>query len=398
MAKKDFAAMEARGPSGDTAARAAMRSRTGNPTSVRLDEVQPNPDNPRYSADDPEVRELAETLNQVGQLQAALVVSREQYLDFYPEAADTLGPERWIVAVGNRRLAATRLAGRTAFEVRVASDVRSRDAFEDMILVENIQRVDLPPLLEAERLQRRLNRPGQSMRTVGEAIGKSHAYVQQRVGLLRMIPEFQELLKQDEINVKLGRWLGTQDEDVQRSILAEGPPYEIRRAQPRATPEVVNPVSTDSAANVNSGSSAAEAIPVNPVSTDSAANVNSASSAAEAIPVNPVSTSEAGAVDEDPAGTAVSRTAGIGSGGVAAGPGAEGGGDRLRQASDTEPADRLEETRTSVAQWLDSALGELDRALPDGGDGALGKALADARRHLLDARSAIERIPARSVA
>jgi hypothetical protein len=48
----------------------------------------------------------------------------------------------------------------------------------------------LPPLLEAAHLQRRLGRPGETVRSVGAAVGKSHAYVQQRLDLLRMIPEF----------------------------------------------------------------------------------------------------------------------------------------------------------------------------------------------------------------
>jgi ParB family chromosome partitioning protein len=317
--------MESRRPAGaDTAARAALRSRMGHPTSLRLDEVQPNPRNPRYDYDDPETHELATTLAQVGQLQPALVVSRAQYLQAYPDQHDALGPEPWVVIVGNRRLAASRLAGRASLEVRVAADLETEEQFEDRILVENIQRKELPPLLEAAHLQRRLNRPGQTIRSVGEAIGKSHTYVQQRLDLLRMIPEFQQLLRDGEINIKTGRRLGGLPEDEQRAILAAGPPFGVDGESRTAGP------------------------------------------------------------GEGRVGNRVPSRAPIGerTAGTRRGDG--------RPTSAAAPTD-LETTRESVEQWLESALAELDRALPAGGDSELGAALADARRHIEQARSVLHR-------
>ena len=71
MGKKDFAAMDARGGQTTTAAAQALRNRSGNPSSIPLGDLQHNPDNPRDRYDDPETRELAETLRSVGQLQPA---------------------------------------------------------------------------------------------------------------------------------------------------------------------------------------------------------------------------------------------------------------------------------------------------------------------------------------
>lgn len=225
--KKDFAAMEGGRSSGDSAARAALRSRMAHPTSLRLDEVQPNPLNPRYADDDPEVQELAATLRRVGQLQPALVMAREQYLQAFPGQAERLGAAPWVVIVGNRRLAAARLAGRPSLDVRVAADLVTAEDVEDRVLIENLQRKNLPPLLEAAHLQRRLARPGQTIRSVGEAIGKSHTYVQQRLDLLQMIPEFQALFRNGVINIRTGRQLGALPEQEQRAILAAGPPFGV---------------------------------------------------------------------------------------------------------------------------------------------------------------------------
>lgn len=342
--------MEARRPSGETAARAALRSRMAHPTNLRLDEVQPNPLNPRYPEEDPETRELAETLAKVGQLQPALVVTRDQYLQAYPGQRKTLGEAPWVVLVGNRRLAASRLAGRPSIDVRVATELTTAEDFEDRILVENIQRKDLPPLLEAEHLQRRLSRPGHTVRSVGEAIGKSHTYVQQRLDLLKMIPEFQDLFRKGEINIKTGRRLGVLSPEEQQLRFNSGPPFAGQvdhNGSGTPSTSVVNPVYSD---------------PAQPVT-----NTNEQSEGGEAV--NPVYNQPATAAGQN-SETAVTPS-------------------RPRR-SGTLNDDRREVIRLSVGQWLDNALGELDQVLPTGGGGdPLGHALEETQRHILAACEAL---------
>jgi ParB/RepB/Spo0J family partition protein len=388
--KKDFATMEARGSSGDSAARAALRSRIANPSSIRLDELQPNPHNPRYAGDDPEIEEMAETMGRVGQLQPALVVSVEQYLRAYPDLRGELGPQPWVVIVGNRRLAAARLAGRRALDVRVDSELETAEDVEDRVLIENIQRKDLPPLLEAAHLQGRLGRPGETVRSVGAAVGKSHAYVQQRLDLLRMIPDFQELFRSGEINIRTGRQLGTQPEDVQRAILSAGPPFSLGRPrpaeEPTGEPEPVNQVPTaDAPEAVNPVSTAAEEPAgepddVNPVSTTGGdrAEVGAPPAPAEPSPISALPASAAAASE-------VAPTPGAGADTTAVSP--RNGSVPFHRFPD------IEATRISVSQWLDNALAELDRVLPASGGGAAGQALADARCCVNDARAALDRVP-----
>lgn len=385
MARKDFAAMEARRPSGDNAARAALRSRMAHPTSLRLDELQPNPLNPRYRDDDPEVRDLADTLLRVGQLQPALIVSREQYLTAYPAQASNLGPQPWVVLVGNRRLVASVIASRPALDVRVAADLDTAEAFEDRILIENIQRKALPPLLEAEHLQRRLSRPGQTMRTVGEAIGKSHAYVQQRLDLLKLIPEFQAMLRAGTINIKTGRRLGALPPEDQHARFAAGAPYlDDARPTPSKNPApgpeprldaepaegVVNPVYNtppdDSAADT-------ERVAVgNPVY-----NGRSADSAAAAVGNPPPA-------QEDSVNPVYNTDAGPDAGPRAPAPAAPETGRRESTGErDTE------QVRLSVTQWLDSALAELDAVLPGQGTSTADRALVESQRHILAARKVL---------
>ncbi len=348
MARKDFAAMESERPSGDSAARAALRSRIAQPTSLRLDEVQPNPLNPRYELDDAEVVELADTLRRVGQLQPALVVARDQFLRAYPEQAPRLGPQPWVVIVGNRRLAAARVAGRPALDVRVAADLDTAEDLEDRVLIENIQRKDLPPLLEAAHLQRRLARPGQTIRSVGEAIGKSHTYVQQRLDLLGMLPELQEQFRAGAINIRVGRQLGALPPDVQRVVLTAGPPY--------LPPSRPAPPATNGTAEQVPGATADHASAGNPVSSD------------RADPTPPSTARKVAA--QRPAGSATASRNGTAT---------------PQTAAEVD----LEATRVAVAEHLDSALARLDRALPAGADGQLGQTLAEVRRYLEQARKVL---------
>lgn len=230
MAKKDFAKMEAgrTGGAPTGAARSALRSRitSGRPTSLPVHEVALNPLNPRY-ADDPEVQGLAASYATSGQLQAAVVIPRSNYLAAYPEQADALEAGEWVVVIGNRRLLAARLAHRATIDVRVNDDLTTAQDIDDVVLIENIQREALPPLLEAEKLKARLERPGATARGIGEAIGKTHTYVLQRVSLLKLVPELQGAMTREEIGVRLGRQLAVLTVEQQQQVVEAGPPYQL---------------------------------------------------------------------------------------------------------------------------------------------------------------------------
>ncbi|MGH2621450.1 MAG: hypothetical protein ACRDHG_12900, partial [Anaerolineales bacterium] len=309
-------------------------------------------------------------------------------LQAYPDQRGNLGGAPWVVIVGNRRLTASQLAGRSSIDVRVAADLDTAEDLEDRILIENIQRKDLPPLLEAEHLQRRLGRPGQTTRSVGAAIGKSHAYVQQRVDLLKMIPEFRELFRTGEINLKIGRKLGSLNEGEQRSRLAAGPPYsptDVTTGARPAKPAGGNPVSTTEplSGSPDSGTAGSAAIPRqsrpvdsflggNPVSTEAPMGngSDSASSSSngrpEARDPQPAQSDEYSAVTEP----------------------------QTNQGSHPDPQpthDDLETVRVSVSQWLDSALAELDSALERDSEDQLSNALAETQSHILAAREALVR-------
>lgn len=237
--KKDFGAMERERPAGTGAERArdALRTRLAAPPSkLPLEQLQPNPLNPRDPGEDDDLKDLAETMRQHGQLQQAQVIAREDFLAAFPDTADQLTEAPWVVFIGNRRLGAAQLAGLAMLDVKAPEGVTSPEGIESRVLIENLQRSDLPLLKEAEFLQRQLNRDGQSLRTVAAAIGKSFMYVQQRVALLKLIPELQDQLREGTLNFKTARNLCSLSPDEQASVYSGGRPWSVKAQASPAAP------------------------------------------------------------------------------------------------------------------------------------------------------------------
>ncbi|SRR6266568_3162405 len=215
------------------------------PTTAPLGELAPNPDNPR-DPQDLDVQELADTLRDHGQLQPATVVARDVFLSHYPHHADVIGDAPWVVINGNRRLAAAHVAGLPTLDISVKNSLGEGDnRIDEAVMIENIHRQALHPLREARFLQRMVSKPGGSLRTVGKRIGKTHVYVQQRISLLKLIPELQQALLDGTLGIKDARPLAGLDSEAQRTVWEAGAPY----MAPAPPEEGVNPVTTPPASS-----------------------------------------------------------------------------------------------------------------------------------------------------
>src|SRR5699024_3962828 len=112
-----------------------------------------NPLNPRQFFDPTRREELAASLRAVGQLQPATVMTRGAFLEIVPERAEDLAAAEYVVLAGSSRLVAARDAGLEEFLFHVNNKPRTREEVIEVALLENVQRVDLTPLEEAETLQ-----------------------------------------------------------------------------------------------------------------------------------------------------------------------------------------------------------------------------------------------------
>jgi ParB family transcriptional regulator, chromosome partitioning protein len=128
---------------------------------LRVEELGPNPHQPRRHFDPDSIASLAASIERHGLLQPVVVRRRE----------DGVG-EGYELVAGERRLRAVRSLGRGTIPALLCNG----DA-EELGLIENIQRQDLHPLEEAAAIGRLMQRHGYTQEAVGRVIGKPRTTV-----------------------------------------------------------------------------------------------------------------------------------------------------------------------------------------------------------------------------
>jgi len=141
--------------------------------SVPIEQITPDPDQPREDHGAESRTELAQSLREYGVLQP-LLVREVGYLED--------GRTRYMVVAGGRRYAAAQLAGLTRLPV-VVRDTEGA-ALRMTQLIENIQRQDLAPLEEARAFQELMDAEGLSAKALGERLHISGQHVRDRLLLL----------------------------------------------------------------------------------------------------------------------------------------------------------------------------------------------------------------------
>ncbi len=141
--------------------------------------------NPRKSFDEKALEELAASIKEHGILEPLVV---RQVNGSYELVA------------GERRLRAAKLAGLDKVPV-VVKDLTDQEVKEIMLL-ENLQRQDLNPIEEAQALKALLEEGNITQAELGKKLGKSQAWIANRLRLLKAPKELQEMLISREISPK----------------------------------------------------------------------------------------------------------------------------------------------------------------------------------------------------
>jgi ParB family chromosome partitioning protein len=140
---------------------------------IQIEQVVPNPEQPRKVFDEGEIAVLADSLSQHGLLNPIAV---EGPYDGY-----------YILLDGERRLRAARMAGWEAIEAHVMDgdgDANDMSGRLMLALVGNLQRTDLGPVDEAKAYARL--RDEMSVRDICERVGRSDAHVYGRLRMLEL--------------------------------------------------------------------------------------------------------------------------------------------------------------------------------------------------------------------
>lgn len=169
-----------------------------------IDEIDPNPRQPRGRFDEEHLRELAESIRAHGLLQPVVV----------RRAGD-----RFQLVVGERRLRASRIAGRTTVPA-VVREIGDDDTLM-LALLENLQREDLTPVEEARGYVALRDEFGVAVKEIAASIGKDRSTVANTIRLLGLPPRVIELLEDGRLTAGHARAILAIDGDAERIAWAE---------------------------------------------------------------------------------------------------------------------------------------------------------------------------------
>ena len=168
-----------------------------------IEEVQPNPFQPRKAFDDEHLRELVESIREKGILQP-LVVRRKG--------------EGYELIAGERRWRAAQKAGVKEVPILI-KDVPDSEILE-LSLIENLQREDLNPIEEAEAFKRLIDHFHLTQEEVSKRVGKDRTSVTNTIRLLRLPPEIRQCLVEGAISMGHARaFLSLEGPEKQRLAL-----------------------------------------------------------------------------------------------------------------------------------------------------------------------------------
>jgi ParB family transcriptional regulator, chromosome partitioning protein len=150
---------------------------------ISVDDLVPNPDQPRAIFDDDALNGLADSITQHGILQPLVVTPH--------------GQGTYAIIAGERRWRAAKKASLAT----VPAVVRTTKELErlELALVENVQRVDLSPLEQAVSIERLHQQFSMTYESIAKRLGKASSTINNIVRLLRLPKDAQTALREGNI-------------------------------------------------------------------------------------------------------------------------------------------------------------------------------------------------------
>ncbi|WP_300353642.1 ParB/RepB/Spo0J family partition protein [Chryseobacterium sp.] len=193
----------------------------GNIVEVSIEDIYPNPTQPRTYFDEKALNELAQSIKNLGVIQP--ITLRKD-------------GENFEIISGERRFRASKIAGLTSIPayIRLVND----QELLEMALVENIQREDLDSIEIALTYQRLLDEIGMTQENLSQRVGKDRSTITNSIRLLRLSPDIQNAIRSGEISAGHGRAIISMDNDELQQILFDliiKDKLNVRQAEQAAT-------------------------------------------------------------------------------------------------------------------------------------------------------------------
>lgn len=161
----------------ETGGSAVSASNAASETKLPIDDIVPNPNQPRIHFNETELRELSESIQEHGVLQPLLVRKH--------------GNGYEIIA-GERRYQASKLAGLEELPV-IIKDVNDEGMLA-LALIENLQRSDLNPVEEAKGYRQLIDASGMTQEALSKAVSKSRSAITNSLRLLDLPEVVQQMI------------------------------------------------------------------------------------------------------------------------------------------------------------------------------------------------------------
>lgn len=179
-------------------------------TEMPLEQIVPNPNQPRTHFNESELEELSESIRENGVLQPLLVRKN--------------GSKYEIIA-GERRYQASKIAGLEKVPV-IVRDVDDQKMLE-LALIENLQRSDLNPIEEAKGYKRLIKASGMTQEALSKAVSKSRSAITNSLRLLDLPESVQQMMYEGKLTAGHARAiLAVPFEDARiklaEKVIAEG--------------------------------------------------------------------------------------------------------------------------------------------------------------------------------
>ena len=171
-------------------------------TKINIDQIRPNPYQPRKVFDDTALQELSQSIKQHGVFTPILVKKSIQGYD---------------LIAGERRLRASKLAGMSDIPAIIV-DLNDQEMME-IALLENIQRENLNGIEEAKAYEQLIQRLNYTQEQLANRVGKSREHITNTLRLLKLPEDVQEYVVQKKLSMGHVRALiGLKDENMIRKI------------------------------------------------------------------------------------------------------------------------------------------------------------------------------------
>lgn len=153
---------------------------------IPLEQIVPNPYQPRKQFAEDALQELADSIREHGVLQPILLRQK--------------GENRFEIIAGERRFRASKLAGLTTIPAFVRRFSDQEQAI--LSLIENLQREDLSPVEKARSFRTLIQEFGLTQKEIAESVGKAPTTISHWMRLLELSEEMLDSLDRGEIQEK----------------------------------------------------------------------------------------------------------------------------------------------------------------------------------------------------